>query len=44
MYASTTIVGNLGRDAEMRYTQAGEPVSDPYIIAAENMHTHLIAA
>lgn len=26
MYASTTIVGNLGRDPELRYTPAGDPV------------------
>lgn len=28
MYASTTIVGNLGRDAEMRYTPSGTAVSN----------------
>lgn len=26
MYASTTIVGNLGRDPELRYTPSGDPV------------------
>ena len=27
MYASTTIVGNVGREPEMRYTPAGVPVT-----------------
>lgn len=27
MYQTTTIVGNVGRDAEMRYTPAGIPVT-----------------
>ena len=27
MYQSTTIVGNVGRDAEMRYTPGGVPVT-----------------
>jgi single-strand DNA-binding protein len=27
MYQSTTIVGNLGRDPEMRYTPSGTPVT-----------------
>ena len=28
MYQKTIIVGNVGRDAEMRYTPAGVPVAD----------------
>ena len=28
MYQNTTIVGNLGRDPEMRYTQDGVPVTN----------------
>ncbi len=35
MYQHITLVGNLGRDAELRYTPAGQPVTDLSVATKE---------
>jgi single-strand DNA-binding protein len=35
MFAQVTIVGNLGRDAEMRYTPGGKPVTSFSVAVSE---------
>ena len=39
MYHSLTIVGNLGRDPEMRYTPSGKPVTS-FSIASNRQYTN----
>ena len=35
MYQQVIIIGNLGRDPEMRYTQTGMPVTNIYVAVIE---------